>query len=152
MSGIDAVTWQALGLVLTLIGLGASYVVWKQRGRARGLRAAAWSLLPLAAGLTGTLKLAGEVADAVVRWAGRFVFSPTVWVGLAVAGVAAGLFVVSGRLLRRDKPADRAARADRAAGKQPPAVTGGRSAPAASAPAESGFEDIEAILRKHGIS
>ncbi len=100
--GIDAVTWQALGLVLTVVGLVLSAVVWTRRGPTAGLRAAAWSLLPLAAGLTGTLRLLAEVAGAVTTWATRLVFSPVVWIGLAVAVVAAVLFVVSGLMRRRD--------------------------------------------------
>ena len=100
--GIDAVTWQALGLLLTVVGLVLSAVVWSRRGPAAGLRAAAWSLLPLAAGLTGTLRLLAEVAGAVSRWAARLVFSPVVWLGLAVAVLAAVLFVVSGLLRRRE--------------------------------------------------
>ena len=101
--GIDAVTWQALGLVLTVVGLVLSAVVWTRRGPAAGLRAAAWSLLPMAAGLTGTLRLLAEVAGAVTTWATRLVFSPVVWIGLAVAVVAALLFVVSGFMRRRDE-------------------------------------------------
>ena len=99
---IDAVTWQALGLVLTVVGLVLSAVVWSRRGPAAGLRGAAWSLLPLAAGLTGTLRLVAEVAGAVARWAARLVFSPVVWLGLVVAVLSALLFVVSGVLRRRD--------------------------------------------------
>ena len=100
--GIDAVTWQALGLVLTVVGLVLSAVVWTRRGPAAGLRAAAWSLLPMAAGLTGTLRLLAEVAGAVTTWATRLVFSPVVWIGLAVAVVAVVLFLVSGMMRRRD--------------------------------------------------
>ncbi|CAA9342239.1 MAG: hypothetical protein AVDCRST_MAG36-1452 [uncultured Nocardioidaceae bacterium] len=100
--GITALTWQALGLLLTVVGLVLSAVVWSRRGPAAGVRAAAWSLLPLAAGLTGTLRLVGEVAGAVTRWATRLVFSPVVWLGLAVAVVAAVLFLVSGAMRRRE--------------------------------------------------
>ena len=98
--GIYALTWQALGLLLTLAGLLVSAFVWSRRGAASGLRAVAWSLLPLAAGLTGTLQLVAVVAGAVTRWATRLAFSPLVWLGLLVAAVAAALFVVSGVLAR----------------------------------------------------
>lgn len=139
MPGFDSLTWQALGLVLTLIGLGLSAVVWKRKGPARGLRGVAWSLLPLAAGLTGTLRLVADLADAVGRWATRFVFSPTVWLGVVVAVVAAVLFAVSARMLRA-RPAPKAASVE---GGGPPraGLTGGGD-----------FDEIEAILRKHGIS
>lgn len=143
MPGIDSLTWQALGLVLTLIGLGLSALVWRRKGAAHGLRTVTWSLLPLAAGLTGTLRLVADLADAVGRWATRFVFSPTVWLGLVVAVVAAALFAVSARLLRA-RPPKKAAGASLDSGVGRPAaagLTGGGD-----------LDEIEAILRKHGIS
>lgn len=151
MSSVDTVTWQALGLTLTLLGLVVSAVVWRRRGPARGLRAVAWSLLPLAAGLTGTLRLAGEVAEATSRWAARFVFSPSVWLGVVTAGVAVVLFVVSGTLLRREST--RRAQASPATGglpgtATPPPAVGGRSKGRSGDPE---LDEIEAILRKHGI-
>ena len=141
MGEIDNATWQALGLTLTVLGLGASFLLWRRRGVASGLRAAAWSLLPLAAGLTGTLRLLWEVADSVVTWATRLVFSPVVWLGIVLAGVSAVLFVVSG-VLRRRTPSRRA-------------VSGRAPAPARGRPAVSGDDDmadIEALLKKHGIA
>ena len=100
--GIYALTWQVLGLVLTLVGLLVSAVVWSRRGAASGLRAVAWSLLPLAAALTGVLRLVAELAGAVTRFAARLAFSPLVWLGVAVAVLALVLFVVSGALRRRE--------------------------------------------------
>jgi hypothetical protein len=162
MDGFDSATWQALGLVLTLLGLGVSAVLWARRGPARGLRGIAWSLLPLAAGLTGVLKLGWEVTDAVVTWASRLVFSPVVWLGLAVTALAGVLFVVSGWMLRRGGGAEA-----RGAGDGGTAVTGGRagelprtaSAPAAQPRARGGaassdpeLDEIEQLLRKHGIT
>jgi len=148
MNALDGATWQALGLVLTLCGLLVSAIVWVRSGPARGLRAVAWSLLPLAAGLTGVLRLGWEVGDAVVRWAARLVFSPVVWLGLVVAAVSAVLFAVSGILLRRG--------AGRQSGPTATApLPSTRSRPAASGnPGAAGvgdLDDIEEILRKHGI-
>ena len=145
MDGFDRSTWQALGLVLTLLGLGLSALVWSRRGPARGLRGVAWSLLPLAAGLTGVLRLGWEITDSVLGWAARLVFSPVVWLGLVVTGVAAVLFVVSGWMLRRDRGGHTAA---------PTSVTAppGAALPRAGRPpADDGMADIEEILRKHGI-
>ena len=101
MRGLDIATWQALGLLLTLVGLGVSTVVWSRLGTAAGLRAVAWSLLPLAAALTGTLRLVAVVVGATLGWATRLVFSPVVWLGLLLAVVSAVLFVLSGVLRRR---------------------------------------------------
>src|SRR3954462_8561505 len=109
MGGFDNATWQALGLLLTLGGLGASALLWARRGAVSGLLGVAWSLIPLAAGLTGVLRLGWDIADSVVNWAGRLVFSPVVWLGLVVAGASAACFVVSGLLRRRGKPSPKRA-------------------------------------------
>jgi hypothetical protein len=151
-STLDAATWQALGLVLTLVGLALSAFIWARRGPARGLRAAAWSLVPLAAALTGVLRLGGDIVGALVRWAARLVFSPVVWLGLVVAVVAVVLFVVSGWLLRRDGGARRSP----VASGSKAAVAPARTRPAApedraDRAAPDDMADIEEILRKHGI-
>jgi hypothetical protein len=153
---IDGATWQALGLILTLVGLGLAAVVWRRKGPAKGLRAVAWSLLPLAAGLTGVLRLGSEIADAVLSWAGRLVFSPVVWLGLVVTACAAVLFVVSGWMMRRT-----AARTPATAQVTSPAPGALPSAPTGSSSrTHSGdaddmaddMADVEEILRRHGIS
>jgi heme exporter protein D len=147
MGTIDNATWQALGLTLSVLGLGVSALVWRRRGMTAGLRAVAWSLLPLAAGLTGTLRLLWEIGDSIVTWALRLAFSPVVWLGIVLAGVSVLLFVVSGVLRRRTPgPEDRAT--------QGRAVESRRSSPAA-APKRAGDDDmaeIEDILKRHGIS
>lgn len=147
MDGLDSSTWQALGLVLTIAGLAVSAVLWSRRGPASGLRGAAWSLLPLAAGLTGVLKLGWEITDSVVSWAARLVFSPVVWLGLVVAGGGRGK-QVSGR---REDPAGELPRR-----RSTPAATAAPTAPKkGSKGSEAGtgddMDEIEEILRRHGI-
>jgi hypothetical protein len=150
---IDAVTWQAVGLTLTVLGVVLSFVLWRRRGAASGLRALAWALLPLAAALTGTLRLLWQVADLVVGWAVRLAFSPVVWLGIVVTAVSVGLFVLSGLLRRRSapsRPGTTALTADpsRAAARRQASPGTGRSAGSA----DPDLDDIEAILKKHGIS
>ena len=140
MGTIDTTSWTALGLTLTILGLVASWVVARRRGLAAGLRGTAWSLLPLAAAMTGVLRLGANLAGDVSDWALRLVFSPVVWAGLVLTGVSAALFAVSGLLRRRGpKPKEKTER------KQ---VTA--SGPTPAAPVLD--DDIEAILKKHGIS
>lgn len=146
MADIDTSTWQALGLTLTVLGLVASVLVWQRRGAGSGLRGVAWSLLPLAAALTGTLRLLWEIADSVADWALRLVFSPVVWAGVVLAGVSVVLFVVSGFLRRRSVSRDR--RRDG----EPAALTERAGRPSATTTADDDLDDIEAILRKHGIT
>jgi hypothetical protein len=142
---IDATTWQALGLTLTFLGLLVSILVWRRRGPAAGVRSTAWSLLPLAAGLTGTLRLLWDIGDSIVSWAVRLVFSPVVWGGIAVAGVSLMLFAVSAAMHARGLGTTR-----RAPARQLSAEPSRRKArPAVQ---DKDMDDIEAILRKHGIS
>ncbi len=159
MGEFDSATWSAVGVALTAVGLVLSAAVWRRRGMASGVRGVAWSLLPLAAAMTGLLRVVWEVADSVSSWAVRLVFSPTVWAGIIVAGVSATLFVVSGFLRRRTPEGrsrkERKERKAADAGSSPAAVTASGPKPArqGSAPAEDDdMADIEAILRKHGIS
>ena len=169
MGGFDGATWQALGLVLTLLGLGLSAVVWTRRGPAKGLRGVAWSLLPLAAGLTGVLRLGWEITDSVLRFAGRLVFSPVVWLGLVVAAASVVLFVVSGWMARRggSRPASAPVAAPGSTAGTAALPQAGRPAAGAARRGTGGHRkdgddgddrddgddmaDIEEILRKHGI-
>jgi hypothetical protein len=163
VDGLDSATWQALGLVLTVAGLAVSAILWTRRGPASGLRGAAWSLLPLAAGLTGVLKLGWEITDSVVSWAARLVFSPVVWLGLVVAAVSMVLFVVSGWMRRRGAGGGTSkkvapGRQEDAAGELPrrrstPAATATPGGPkkGSSTAGAGDMDEIEEILRRHGI-
>jgi hypothetical protein len=149
MGSIDTATWSALALVLTVVGMAVSVLVWRRRGAAAGIRGFAWSLLPVAAALTGTLRLLWRVADEVVSWAVRLVFSPTVWLGLLVLGVSVALFVTSA-VLRRTGVGTR--------GRSQPSVTapaGSGRAPARATPSaavDPELAEIESILKRRGIS
>src|ERR1700730_19388267 len=101
MSTYDQIVSLPLCGGLTALGLVLSYFVMRRRGLGSGLRGAAWSLLPLAAYLTGSVKMFWKIGVAIADFAKGFVFSTEVWSGIAVAGLAALLFVVSGPLRRR---------------------------------------------------
>lgn len=150
MGSFDTITWQALTAILTLAGLVGTVAFWRRRGPTAGLRMLAVSLLPAAAYLTGTLRLLWEIGDAVVRWATRLVLSPSVWVGIVLAGVSVLILVVAGALSRRGvgtKPGTRPA-----AKEAPPAVGSGRAAASPSPARDDDLDEIEAILKRHGIS
>jgi hypothetical protein len=160
---IDSTTWAALALTLTIIGGALSWVAWRRRGLASGLRGLAWTLVPVAAWLTGTLKLAVNIVNDIGSWATRLVFSPSVWAGIIVAGGSAVLFVVSGQLRLRgigvrgkaaQRTTERATRkAERLQTKGAAPVTSRKTSK--KAVARDGdlddMADIEAILKKHGI-
>lgn len=150
-SVVDAVTWQALGLALTVVGLVVSAVVWRRRGPTAGLRGVAWSLLPVAAGLTGTLRLLWEIGTLITGWALRLVLDPLLWLGVAIAGVSLVLFVVTGvlrakgvgRRSRRKEPEQQPGRALSPSSSRTPATPTGD---------DDDLADVEAILKRHGIS
>ena len=106
MSTYNSISWLPLAGGLTLLGLILSWIAWRRRGAAAGLRGVAWSLLPLAAYLTGAIKMIWQMGAAIGDFASSFVFSPRVWAGVIVAGAAGVLFVVSAglRRARRGKP------------------------------------------------
>lgn len=145
----DGALWGALACTLSVLIALLSWQRMQRRGLAAGVRGAAWTLLPIAAWLTGTLRLLTEILGDIGNWAARLVFSPTVWLGIILAGVSVVLFG-AGALLGRH------------AGKQPlkqpgadPKRTGAVSKASKKQLKSAGdpeLDEIEAILRKHGIS
>ncbi len=172
MSTYDQIAWLPLCGGLTGLGLVLSYFVMRRRGLGAGLRWAAWSLLPLAAYLTGSIKMFWKMGVAIGDFAKGFVFSAEVWSGIAVAGLAVVLFVVSGRLRRRGKRGQDQQAVGGKAGAATTTAAGREIAPrttpvATTAPAKTPVKarkgknaadddddlgDVEDILRRHGIT
>ena len=143
---LDSATWAALALLLTAGGGAYTYVAWRRHGAAAGVRGLACTLVPVAALLTGTLELAGDVVDAVTGWAAGLVFDPFTWLGIVLAGVAVVLFGTSATMRRRGiGTRERAPRAER---KQVEAPRRGRAA----GRERLVDDDVSAILKKHGIT
>ncbi len=103
MSTYNSIAWLPLCAGLTGIGLVISYFAMRRRGLGSGLRGAAWSLLPLAAYLTGSIQMFWKIGTAIGDFAAHLVLSPKVWSGVGVAVLAGVLFVVSAPLKRRRK-------------------------------------------------
>ena len=101
MSTYDKIAWLPLCGGLTGLGLVLSYLAMRRRGIGSGLRGAAWSLLPIAAYLTGSIEMFWKMGVAIGDFAKGFAFSPRVWSGIALAGLAVVLFVASVPLRRR---------------------------------------------------
>lgn len=172
MSTYNAIAWLPLCAGLTGLGLVASWFAYRRRGLGSGLRGVAWSLLPLAIYLTGSIEMFWKIGTAIGNFAASFVLSPKVWSGVGVAALAAVLFVVSGpaKRRRRRKTAAEAdatrpvAGAEVGAAGQPgqEKATGSRRArkslepapagAAKSGPADDDMREVEEILRRRGIS
>jgi hypothetical protein len=142
--GYDFVTWGAFACVLSALGGVLSWLAWRRRGLAAAIRGLGWSVLPIAAWLTGTLHLVANLAGDVAHWAVGLVLSPVVWLGIVLAGVAVVLFGVSGAMRARGI----GTREKRA---QLPPQQQARKATTPDTGMD-GMDDIEAILKKHGIS
>ncbi|MFC4062122.1 cellulose synthase [Planomonospora corallina] len=128
----EQIPWLAVCAGLTGVGLVLSFLLLRRRGAAAGLRALAWSLLPVAAYLTGALPTLWQIGTAVTGFVTGLVLNPTVWAGVAVAGVSALLFAVSGFMRGRRLAAARAGRTEAPTAPAAPAVPA-RGAPAVQA-------------------
>ena len=152
---IDDTTWTALALILTILGAGYTWMAWRRSGLAAGMRGLAWTLLPVAAWLTGSLKLVAGILEDVISWAAKLVFSPVVWLGIVIAGVAAALWVLSGVMRARgigvrDKdPSLRSAEKLEVPAGKPAGQPAGKKK--SNDDDIEDLDDIEAILKRHGI-
>jgi len=172
MSTYNAIAWLPLCAGLTGLGLVASWFAYRRRGLGSGLRGVAWSLLPLAIYLTGSIEMFWKIGTAIGDFAASFVLSPKVWSGVAVAALAAVLFVVSGpaKRARRRRTAAEADATPPVTGAEPGTAgqpgqqkaAGARRprkslepAPARAAksgPADDDMREVEEILRRRGIN
>jgi hypothetical protein len=143
----DSAAWGALAFALSILLGVVTFFRWRSQGIVVALRWAGWTILPVAAWLTGVLELAFEVGESVGDWAIDLVFKPSVWLGIVLAGVAAVLFGASA-LLRNRGLGD----ASPAAVEAPKAKKMPKRGRADAAIGDDDLGDIEAILRKHGIS
>ncbi|TDU91907.1 hypothetical protein EV138_5520 [Kribbella voronezhensis] len=150
---------------LTLLGLIGSWIAWRRRGLAAGTRGVAWSLLPVSLYMTGLLKLLWDIVKSAVTWVTHLIFSPTVWAGVALFGVSVVLYVVSGVARGRggekapkSKPASATAGELTSTGPAPASASAPAGKPAkapkakASKQESSEFDEIEDILKRHGIN
>ncbi|MET9021372.1 hypothetical protein ABZV93_15420 [Actinopolymorpha sp. NPDC004070] len=189
----DDATWFPVCAGLSALGVVAAFFAFRRRGAAAGIRLFGWAVLPMAIYLTGMVRLLWTVGAALVKWVSGFVFSPYVWTGLALFGVAAICLPVAAAMRRRqasragEVETGRTAAGTRAAG----SGTGGSRAGGSKAidagaggaaggrtntgkasvtpkPVEqsrgrskgkdddedplAGFEDIDEILKRRGIS
>lgn len=151
---VEGTTWAALTAALTAAGAIWTWIAFRRRGAANGLRALGFTLLPAAAWLTGTLEVVVEIAGSVTDWATGLVFDIFTWAGVGLAGLAVVLFVVSGiirdRQLARGQAAGSsgAAKAPTSREALPPTAS---SRGAGTSPIDDELADIEALLKKRGI-
>jgi hypothetical protein len=149
-------------LALTAVGLIAAWGRWRRKSPRAGVRMLAWAVLPMAFYLTGLADLAERIGSAFTKFGAAFVFSPKTWLGVVIAGVALLLLLVSGGLPK--VPRRKGSKAVKQDGSAPEAAPGkssgpqalttgtGRTRKQAAADPDDDMADVEAILRRRGIS
>jgi hypothetical protein len=155
---VEGTTWAALTAALTVAGAIWTWIAFRRRGAANGLRAMGFTLLPAAAWLTGTLEMVVEIAGSVTDWATSLVFNVLTWTGVGLAALSVVLFVVSGiirdRQLARGQAAGKPGKAGTSAGASSqglPEASSTRSKQRGGSPIDDDLADIEALLKKRGI-
>jgi hypothetical protein len=110
----NSFAWVPLCVGLTIIGFVLSYAAYKRRGLRSAMIGVAWSLLPIAALMTGAIEMLWKISTAIGKFASGFVFSPEKWAGIGVTALAIALFLAAGGRQRRKaaREARKAARAD----------------------------------------
>jgi hypothetical protein len=150
---VEGTTWAALTAALTVAGAIWTWIAFRRRGAANGLRAMGFTLLPAAAWLTGTLEMVVEIGGSVTDWATGLVFDVRTWAGVGLAGLAFVLWVVSGiirdRQLGRAQSGTPSSRTGRQERPQELPPTSARTA--GGSPIDDDLADIEAMLKKRGI-
>jgi hypothetical protein len=165
------IPWFLLCGGLTAVGLIGSWFTLRRRGPRAAARVFAWALLPIALYLVGILQVLWRFGVAIGDFFSGLVFSPKVYTGLIIAGIALVLFVVTGGLRSRSgkkpegdgKKPEGDSKKDTGSGPGQltagPAVTTGRAQPAAApakrkgaTPADEDFDEVAQILKRHGIS
>lgn len=155
-----------LALALTVLFGLLTYLAWRKRGLGALLTGAGITLLPFALWLSHTLSLVSSLVDDVGDWATGLVFSPRVWIGVAVAAVAVVLIGAGRAVSARgggstSAPVDPLGSAGGAASlarssdtgrTTGPPKPGKRSKPAKGGTGDPELDEIEALLRKRGIS
>lgn len=144
---VNPATW-ALALSMAILAGAWTFFAVRQRRTPSAIQGAGLVLLPFGLLLTGTLTLVLRILDAVALWATRLVFSPSVWLGAGLVIVALGL-IAGGRALARRRGEEPRRRRTPAAPKK---VGRAAAAPAPQASADPDLDEIEALLRKRGIS
>jgi hypothetical protein len=137
--GQTSLWWLPWVVVLSAFAGWMALAAWRRGERVRAAGRFGWAIAPWAAWLLGLFTLGWRVGDAFGDWGQRFVLNPAAWLGLIAGGVAlvlvwAGVRFGGGEDEEPSEPPRKRRRA----------VESGSSG--------GEFDDIEAILKKRGIT
>jgi hypothetical protein len=140
--GQTSLWWLPWVVVLSAFAGWMALSAWRRGERAKAVGRVGWAIAPWAAWLLGMFTLGWRIGDALGDWGQRFVFNPAAWLGFIGAGVALVLIWVGIRFGAGEESELEAPR------KRRRAVESG----AGSSSGSDEFADIEAILKKRGIT
>jgi len=149
--------WWIAGVSLSVALIALAPFAWRRLGARRGLRWLAVALVPAGLAMSGLAVMFGRMAVAVGRFFTSFVFSPFVWAGFALLAAAVAL-EFGARAMRARGVGEAPAKTEDAGstagiGSSRPQVERSRDVPASNrAPADDDMADIEALLKRRGIT
>jgi hypothetical protein len=146
MPAVDTVLLP-LCIGLALLGVIATGFAWRRGNKGRVIQGVALALAPVALYFSGLLRLLWNGIVAVGTWASTLIFSPAIWIGLALLGLCVVLWVVGGIVARRSRPRDKAVPSESSAAALPAKGKSTRSEP----PVDDEMAEIEALLKARGI-
>ncbi|HEV2930915.1 MAG TPA: hypothetical protein VGW74_19710 [Propionibacteriaceae bacterium] len=132
---------------LALLGVIATGIAWRRGNKGRVIQGVALALAPVALYFSGLLRVLWNGIVAVGTWASSLIFSPAVWLGMALLGLCVVLWVVGGIVARRSRPAATAVPPTSSAAALPAKGKAARS----QAPVDEEMAEIEALLKSRGI-
>ena len=132
---------------LTLLGIIATGVAWRRGNRGRVVQGVGLALAPIGLYFSGLLRLLWNGIVAVGTWASTVVFSPAIWLGMALLGLCLVLWVVGGIVARRSGPPAKAVAAKSSAASVPAKGRSTQKQP----PVDEEMAEIEALLKSRGI-
>jgi hypothetical protein len=165
MRSYDAFMWLPVAGGLSAVLLVAAFFAFRKRGASAGLRLVGWAALPMAIWLTDLSRLIYTVVVEATRWVGGVFLSPKVWVGVGL--FALWFFLLGGVGIVRRRRKAKGGEAAPSKEVATPTATGQPAAAKKAAPAAiekgkpkakgeddplAGFEDIDEILKRRGIS
>lgn len=132
-----------IAIVVAVIGTGmVAYSVReiRSKGAAAAMQMAAFGFL-----------LIGASAAGLVKFMTSLVLNPLAWIGIGLLSLAGVLFVVGQKLEGPSGTSKKARQVEEGPGKKPAVDQSPKQKAKGKAEVDEDFDDIQAILRKHGI-
>ena len=136
---------------LTLLGIIATGVAWRRGNKGRVVQGVGLALAPIALYFSGLLRLLWNGIVAVGTWASTVIFSPAIWIGMALLGLCLVLWVVGGIIARRSGPPAKAVSGKSSTAALPAKGRSSQKQTQKQPPVDVEMAEIEALLKSRGI-